>query len=601
MNRSTWLCLLLAALAVPSRGAEPKRRKSPDKKPPTEIVQPAAPGARVEGASSDQPGRVLSLWSDGPAVDWRAQAETTWAQAEKSLRVLDKLGSTGSLKGRVAAVGRAHVALLQLKRAQVLLGYWWEPAAADIDVRHAELRKRLDTIVAELRRVHAGKFQDNTPQFIERAKKFEKTLPSIRKLIDSGKLEVAEVKLLKLFDDLAPQSALDPTFQPFSFEPFEPVMAELTKQLQPLRKRAGIDAIVLAFEQAAPNYAELLTEVGQAASALGSGRKVTVDGQPLDGPQVVERFLARWQKLHFKALRERALEWALLGVKEEPGNAKCGERYQTFEHDFTAAIVKLIDADAGSLPQDSVRKHYVGYLAALAPTLSLVVDPALGEEYQSALERLAQKSPAVAAEVSAYRLATSGPLRWRARLAAAEAAQAIRSAPAADLTQFRSVLQAPPPETIRSLADKALGRPAAGKAFIGSADSHLATSALDAQQAYCVVRLDDRLQATISSLRSLLLAGDSQQPLTLEAALALVRAERGDLVEAGGPITQLEYVGLIPLWARADTSDWGLTRLGMPAETDKGVPLLGTVRLRVEFKPRWYQLPHAFVALSADE
>ena len=145
-----------------------------------------------------------------------------------------------------------------------------------------------------------------------------------------------------------------------------------------------------------PNYAALLAEVGAATANIAAGRPVKVGGKTLDGPQSVEAFLARWPELHFRMLHAGAMESALANFNVLPPESADTQSYRKFEQDLTAALVKLIDAEPAQ--GDQVAQRHAAYLRALAPTLSLAADDAWAPQFQAALDRLAAKSPSLAAE-----------------------------------------------------------------------------------------------------------------------------------------------------------------------------------------------------------
>ncbi len=341
-------------------------------------------------------------------------------------------------------------------------------------------------------------------------------------------------------------------------------------------------------DQQMPNYAELLVQVGAATTAATAGRKFDDAGQALDGPQALEMFLGRWQDLHFKILHVRAMDSALANFNSLPAGASTTGPYGKFEQDIVAALVALIDADAAKA--DQVAARHAAYVHALAPALSLTAGDSFTQQFQAALDRLADKSPSRAADVDTYRRATSDLLRWRARLAAAERAAAEPRQAVA--TSFKCALIAPAPTVLRNLSAELLGNPTVGENLVGTPASQRATGALAKDESYCVVRLDSRLQGASASLRAALLCADSTEPLNLEAAIALLRAERGDLAAVGGTVKRIEIESFVPLWAHADI--WGLTRLDGQPDLRRA----DEVQLRIELEPRWYYQTHAFVKIE---
>jgi hypothetical protein len=620
-GRVTSLCCLLVALLVSAgmaRGgdevdpqepakAAAKKSKTPKAKadsaspvPKNDVSKGEVPKGKgslpgADGPSSDHPDWPLALWSDGPTVEWRAQAGACATEAERLIAALEKTGTKKAVNQRITAVNRAHVLIIQLARFAARLRTWSEPAGADLELRRDELTHRLATVIAEIRSDRPQLVADMQTTSRERCQKAKKTLEQIRKLRADGKLEAAETKLIKLYDDLVTLGAWYPLQDPHPpLFPFEDLLRELNADLQPARLQAGRDAMKRYRDQQLPDYAELVAQVGAATAAVTAGRKYDSAGKMLGGPQALELFLGRWQDLHFQTLHVRAIDSAIAAFNDQlkvlHDDASTNEPYRKFEADIAGALVKLIDADAGSLKADAVATHYAAYVHALAPTLSLASDDSFTRQFQTALDRMAEKSPPLAAQLDTYRLATSDMLRWRARLAGAQRARVEPRQPVA--TSFKSNPTESAATMIRSLSPELVGKPSVGQDLIGTPASQRAASALAEDGSYCVVPLDPRLQTASASLRAALLCADSAEPLNLETAVALERAERGDLVAVGGPVKQIELDGFVPMWARADS--WGLARLDrQPGATTE--PL----RLRIELEPRWYHQAYAFVELQA--
>ena len=86
-----------------------------------------------------------------------------------------------------------------------------------------------------------------------------------------------------------------------------------------------------------------------------------------------------------------------------------------------------------------------------------------------------------------------------------------------------------------------------------------------------------------------LLATGSTEPLSLEAAIALAHAERGDLAAVGGTVKRIQLESFVADSAHAD--HWGLARLGRAPKLRRAEAL----QARIELEPRWYQQTYAFI------
>ncbi len=243
------VCLVLVlAWTGTSHGAgeaepkEPKQtpaKQNPAKKTLTGKGKTAPPTAGLEGTSSDHPNWPLALWSDGPAVQWRAQAYASTIEIDKLLVSLEK-SSNAPVKKRVIAVGRAHVQLIQLARLVARLRTWSEAAGVDLDLRHNELRGRLNPLVEDVRSHNAQLMYEIQLALRERCQKAEKQLVQIKKMREAGKLEAAEARLIKLYDELAVDGAWYPQLEANSpLYPFEVLLQNLTDGLFPERRQEG--------------------------------------------------------------------------------------------------------------------------------------------------------------------------------------------------------------------------------------------------------------------------------------------------------------------------------------------------------------------------
>jgi hypothetical protein len=99
-------------------------------------------------------------------------------------------------------------------------------------------------------------------------------------------------------------------------------------------------------------------------------------------------------------------------------------------------------------------------------------------------------------------------------------------------------------------------------------------------------------------LRADLLVNTQRPPLTLEAAMAIAAAQRGDFVEVGGKITGVAIEGLTPLFGAAV---WPIDRLvplgALPAEQfTTGEEAARQVFGVLQIEPRWARSRYFFVS-----
>ncbi len=264
--------------------------------------------------------------------------------------------------------------------------------------------------------------------------------------------------------------------------------------------------------------------------------------------------------------------------------------FKKFCSDATGALVKLIEADAAQLSPEAAADRYQAYLDALAPALSLAAEPALVEQVQAALDRAAAISPPLVVQIASYRSATGPLLRWRARLASAEAARA-KSAGEATFSFKRSIAE-PLPKLIPKLSKEFEGKTIVALDLVGSRRQGLATSPPDLADTYRVRVPAEPMAANYERLRAALLCDDRKGPLTLDAAMALAATRRGDLVAAGGAVKRFQLDSYLVFLSHAGAKS--------PARLDRQpASFPGRLRLRVELEPAWLQQRYAFVELES--
>ncbi len=107
--------------------------------------------------------------------------------------------------------------------------------------------------------------------------------------------------------------------------------------------------------------------------------------------------------------------------------------------------------------------------------------------------------------------------------------------------------------------------------------------------------LDARFSQGVAALESDLLVSEAAPPLTLEAAVALAKARRGDLEAAGGRITGLALESLVVRFATLSSGGRSLIPLGpLPQESGWGDSLRQAM-MQFEIEPEWVRHECFFV------
>ena len=162
-----------------------------------------------------------------------------------------------------------------------------------------------------------------------------------------------------------------------------------------------------------------------------------------------------------------------------------------------------------------------------------------------------------------------------------------------DTAPNRAVLTASCPQVIPTARQRALEQPILVRDLAGLTGGKLAVARYHDRH-YATLPLPDAA-AELTRLQQELLVTAQQPAMTLEAALALDSAQRGNYVAAGGVIKGLHLEGLIPRFAALRPEAQYLVALGpLPVE----VPPLGFIShvlVRLDVAPAWVQHRYFFL------
>jgi hypothetical protein len=525
---------------------------------------------------------------------------------------------------------RQQVALRQLRRLALDLEIHGETAGYDYSLRVAKLEPQLNNAIGRFQATRAGLDQAaKVRQFLAQPKSSQARTAAVQRigqLLQQQKFEEAYQLLNDFLDDLISYTMFLPPSEP---RPFPSGFAELEHQVTVRRHTLVRQQVQEALEQVViaqlPKPQALVAAVAAAATGLRSAPGVDVGGKTLSGPQCLEYFGGEWKRTQLAAVRCRAIEWArrvtladyMYLPRIQAASRIVDADYERFGEEMNKALATLIEADGARAAGPDAAALYAAYLQTAAPLVSATADDKLGLALAPALEKLAAKSPAFAADVASYRAATDECLRWRERVA--KSAAAGRQKPFTPSGQL--MLQA---MNSREGFDGLLARdnPKIGEAhLIGSCPEVLAGAApkIVSQQVlvdnavglpggkYCVTPYQQRHYAMlprlpfdreIETLKQELLISEQGPPLTLQAAVAIDSAQQGTLLTVGGVVKDVFLEGLIPRFAKLPEAAAPLVPLGpLPDEppTDR---LLNHVLVRLNVTPSWVRHRYFFVDLS---
>ncbi len=586
-------------------------------------VSPVARGANPNTRDPMLPLELHNLTNAQPTLN---TANTLFTSLLKDLQAI------GANPSRVAGkkLSELHIQIRQLRRAALDLQMLGETAGVDYGLRAVVLTQLFSPIVVTARSTPAGQaYANQAQQYLMSPKSTQARKAMVQKLqvlLQQQKLEEAyqqfhaaldEITSLTLFLDSAAEDNYTREFAAVRNAILDARNNAFRGQVQ-----ASLDQLVTSQ---LPATQELLKNIAAAAAALQSAPQAAVGEQKLGGPQCLEHFGGLWKQLHLSALHCRAMEWArITNIPDVTSLAQIDpqqirmkdDTVSQFYGDVVKALATLIDADAQRAAPADVPALYQQYLQVLAPLVASTPDDKLPQAVQPALEKLAGKSAAFAAEVKSYQTATHELLRWRERLAQSAAAAAGASFSSSDqaVLKFfmsegdfrglyissdtapnRAVLPASCPQLIPTASQRALEQPILVRNLAGLAGGKLAVARYHSRH-YATLPLPDAA-AEVTRLQQELLVTAQQPAMTLEAAVAVDTAQRGNYVAAGGSVTGLHLEGLIPRFAALRPEAQQLAALGpLPVE----VPPLGfisQVLVRLDVAPAWVQHKYFFLTV----
>lgn len=575
------------------------------------------------------PDAALAAHGSGTGAELHAEAATLYAAAVQEMRkqlnaVADNRGA--QLSGQ--AIGQTRAKLIKIQRLAPQIEIYGEPAGTDFAFRY------MDAGIAQWSQIvkpyaaapSSQKFVNSIRLAIQKQTPARmKTLERLQKLVAEQKWKAAEDELYRLFDGLevgtcflSDQERLDIS------RPFGEVKGAIDTAMRRIRSQDAAQLLGQSRSEQTPDFATHVKAFQEATAAVAATGQANWDGALVSGPQLVEKIASRWSEVHVACLRCRALDWAMqplfqmaganaTKISPDPTSQELQRDYSQFDTAVIETIASLIRADAARVSADDAPTLYVEYLHSLSPLANLVADHSAVAAWDAALQQLAARAPAFAAETKAYEAGTRELLRWRARTASSLAQARSSAFPTLDKHLYDATVSESP--FLGLFPERPDGQLAPRLLAAGPAIMPVATPRLMGKQAtaFDVVRLSPTsassiaryrartyanvsagldLSAQVSSLKSDLLVGEQSPALTLAAATSVHSAERGDLAAVGGEIVGHHLEALITRFAALPAAASVLVPLGVLPTEDIKQPLLPQMLMRFDIKPTWVQHEH---------
>jgi hypothetical protein len=587
----------------------------------------ARPGDAVaaDAEPGDQkPAGFLAVRDQPGSQEMNAALIKAYTEAVEEIAKYQQAKEQGKLKSlKPLPLGQTAAKVIQVNRLAERLMLAGEPAGHDMSKRGAVMRADITAIIDEYRGikgVDTTLARGMTALKKESDKRLKKAYPLIEKLLGEQKyLEADEVALENL-------DALDAmgVFYPPDSRPYRDLVARHSKQIWEAHVRQLIidrakEQVRAAREAQQPDFDGIIQQLQDATMAVGSAGTADVAGESLSGPDVIQRLGMAWRDAQLAATRCQALEWALLSMSAGSVNTKeLLANHERFDREMRQGIVALVEADGRRASASEAEALYPQYVRELAEVASWSADPTWAVAAQSALDQLAGRSPALLADVAAYRDATAELLRWRQRSARAQAAARGAAFPRMDDV----IVQATGNESGRIGVEMRNGTLAFAPAMVHDVpgivalvEPHLGGKAFSvtdvrstgpasggaasyfAGPAYAKLGPMEPQALAIARLERDLLVGGTAEPLTLEAAAALATARRGDYESVGGEVTGFGLEAAVPRFSTLGEKDWHLVRLGPLPVLRSEADFARRVIFRADLTPAWIQHSCYFVDL----
>lgn len=573
--------------------------------------------------SDREPHAPLEVHSSEVAPQLLAQAQQLFDQNQLALGKFEELRAAGKAAAiDPLKVGQAYATVLKLRRAGEQLRQCGEPAGYDYLLRATRQATELNRIIGALQSLPQAQqaIANTRAKALQVSQTRTKQIPRLERMVEDKAWLKAEAELHDVLDELEIYLGflIVEDRQQVTL-PWRELKVTIETAAKSARQEQALAHLAARRDATLPDDDAFLADMKAAANDVRASGKHTVDGSARSGPELLAHFDVKRQTHHVQAINALATEWAraaVLGESPTPEWTAAEEKYKTFAAQLPPALAAIIEADTARISDASAKELYLQYLPVVADLSAHAPDCAAPLE--SALSKFSEKSPALAAEIAAYRTATSELLRWRQRVAqeqaAARAGNAKELATAAREWFARTEATggffeptSPSParmvdpvgQVLENSGPKVVGRSAVTRHITALASGTAGISRYG-ERVYARVALpanDVALAAAREALTRDLQAVE-KPPLTLVATQALRSLARGDLPEMGGEVKAVYVEGHISRFATLPAAAALLLPLGtLPQSYTQEEPLAQVV-LRFDLKPQWIANDYFFVELS---
>ncbi|MDX1948523.1 MAG: hypothetical protein SFU86_24265 [Pirellulaceae bacterium] len=509
----------------------------------------------------------------------------------------------------VAQVGQGVVACYFLNAFGKQLGDRCEAAGFDYQLRQEGYRKRIDIIVDKWRKA-PGYRQDDLHRLAKQVHDAGVAqLPGLEARIQQGELEAVERVLLGTIAELSRYTVwLGSSGNPYLIPFNNLLLNKVEPPLHELRIKRTVDDLTAVLAQATVNFEDLPAQLARARADVGRVGVAPWGSESLGGPDIIGRVGDEWRRVQIRAQR-MVLAEAARRITHGPvplGAEKTISALGNMQQQLLAGLSELVKADTARVPAAEAPALYERYVAEIARLAQLGQRDEIRAALEPVLVELAAKEPGFKTEVESYATATTELLRWRRRVAAAQARHRLRNAltPAGTLLAigrkqntpglfvveaggFHSALLDSAPAVLGLWRERAIGRQVTAIGVTGLGGGKSIGMYQGRTYARFTLPISTAVDNETRAIKQALLVSPGRPALSLDAALAIAAADAGNYAHVGGSLTELTLEPVLTRFLLLSDRSVGLLPVGpLPPE-----PLLFDMRpqvmVRFDLAPSW--------------
>lgn len=533
-------------------------------------------------------------------------------------------------------LGRGNMAMIQMQRIAEQLSVLGEPAGPEFSRRSQYGSQYYSVAQAYAASQEGSVYVAKIRQILNNSQKQRAGIvKKLEDMVAKGNWEDADTLLNDVMDKLASVTIfLTPDEQTQYYQPFSKVSGPISQGIQALRREAAQKIFAERIEAQTPDFDQLLDDVKNAATNIASKGVTTIGDKEVDGPAAFAHFAQVWAKTHASVQRVYGIFLASRGEIDASGNLVFPQarsntpqqhpvvkRYtESFTREISDQLAALIKADASRADAETSPKLFTEYLKVAALPAGRAGTDLPAQLFREALQELAAKAPAFAANADDYASSTGELLRWRQRLAEAQArsldtkyatwAQTIQTAARNDKSFYALYLEVDPdfevprflaatpaflPEVSKRVANvkvRVSGNRGIGKSGVSGITMRTYSTNKAASEA---------LESQLAALRSDLFVADDAEPLTLDSAMAIQSAQLGDFVTMGGKVTGLHLESFLARIAALPDGAAPMIPLGVVPPNPRTAiyhDMINHALPRADISPQWVQHRYFFARIG---